>query len=603
MTLTNRQRIFIEKHKFTMSVPGMARALGLTETAVNSYLSSGSHVTRSHPELTVSGRSGKRDFEFMKWFRSSWHILAGLIITVSVIYANSINNVFISDDLTYMVNNPKLNSPAFFQDYPVTIVKALINWTTNQIFGLTPPPFHIINIILHAAVACLFFLILSIIAGRRIAIIGAFLWAVHPILTESVTWIGGGGYILYTFFFFLSFIFYLLSPKNKFLYPLSLAIFALMLGSSEKSIPLFIIFFIYEFCFGNLKHNWKRLMPYLILTFLWVGLILGVMGFAQSRLTALQTQYYMPKGLDNPLIQIPVAIMTYIHLIFWPDKLSFYQSGFIYTPLEYAFLNISFIIILILSVYGFFRWKYFFFWISLLFISLATSLSPFRLSWWVAERYVYLGSAGVIAIISYLLAKISNFRRLRIPVFIFVGLSVIALMTRTVIRNADWRTADALWIATGKTAPLDPKTHNNLGDYWARQGNLEKAAEEFTIATQLQSNYADAYHNLAVVYMDMDKQDKAIENLNTALSINPRIWQSYLILAIIYHKNKQYDQALSQVQMAYQIAPDDVTVLTLLGTVKRDMGDIDGAKNAFNEALRLKPDNKEARALLDQLGR
>jgi protein O-mannosyl-transferase len=43
------------------------------------------------------------------------------------------------------------------------------------------------------------------------------------------------------------------------------------------------------------------------------------------------------------------------------------------------------------------------------------------------------------------------------------------------IRNSDWQNQDTLWIATGKTAPSDPKTHNNLGDLYGRHGDLDRA--------------------------------------------------------------------------------------------------------------------------------
>ncbi len=58
-------------------------------------------------------------------------------------------------------------------------------------------------------------------------------------------------------------------------------------------------------------------------------------------------------------------------------------------------------------------------------------------------------------------------------------------MIRTIVRNFDWRTPDSLYIATGRTAPSDPKTHNNLGDVYARRGDLQRAAYEFKLATEI----------------------------------------------------------------------------------------------------------------------
>ena len=100
-------------------------------------------------------------------------------------------------------------------------------------------------------------------------------------------------------------------------------------------------------------------------------------------------------------------------------------------------------------------------------------------------------------------------------------LHLFALSVRTITRNADWKNQDTLWLATAKTSPSSPQNHNNLGDYYGRQGDLEKAAEEFKTAIKLKPNYGDAYHNLANIYHQMGEDDLAIENYRKALSFNP----------------------------------------------------------------------------------
>jgi tetratricopeptide (TPR) repeat protein len=352
---------------------------------------------------------------------------------------------------------------------------------------------------------------------------------------------------------------------------------------------------------GNIRKNWKKILPFAALSGVWTVMIVAGSGYFSYRVTALQQQYYMAKGYDNPLIQIPVAITSYLRLIFWPDRLSFYQSDFIYTPLFYTLLNITFISFIVFIIFSFFRFKYAFFWLSLLFISLSPSLTPLRISWWVAERYIYLGSAGVIAVAGMLLSRLSNRKSFRYFVYLSVVVFTLALFTRTIVRNNDWKTQDDLWIATGRTAPMDPKTHNNLGDMYARHGDYANAIKEFEIATKLQTNYADGYHNLAVVYAEIKKYDKAIENLNLALKINPKIWQSEMLLANIYLNTKDYQNSLIHVLKATELNPALATFASA-GYIYRESGDRSKAKEYFTKALTFDPNNQDIQKAVSELG-
>jgi tetratricopeptide (TPR) repeat protein len=134
---------------------------------------------------------------------------------------------------------------------------------------------------------------------------------------------------------------------------------------------------------------------------------------------------------------------------------------------------------------------------------------------------------------------------------------IASLSLRTIFRNRDWKNEDTLWLATAKIAPSGQQIHNNLGDVYARQGNLPKAVEEFKKAIEINPNYADAYHNLANTYQQMGQLDAAVENYQKALNINPQLWQSYQNLGAIYFNQGQYDLALENIKKALEINPND----------------------------------------------
>ena len=95
-----------------------------------------------------------------------------------------------------------------------------------------------------------------------------------------------------------------------------------------------------------------------------------------------------------------------------------------------------------------------------------------------------------------------------------------------------------------------------MGDVYSRQGDLNKAAEEFQKAIEIKPGYADAYHNLANTYQRMGRFDAAIENYQKAAELNPNLWQSHQALAAIYFEQEKYDLALDEIKKALEINPE-----------------------------------------------
>jgi len=532
----------------------------------------------------------------MKILQNKWYIFLLLAIIIFLIYANSLNNDFISDDITYLVRNPKINSFEFVTDTPLTITKAFINWITYKLFGLSPLAFRLVNIIFHILNSWLLFALTGILLNPAIAVLAVFIFAVHPIIVESVTWIGAGGYPMFFMFFLLSLLFYIRSPKKISFYIISIFLFIIMLATSEKSTPLFLCFITYEVTYGKISKNWHRIAPFVILSIFWLGMIFGPLKYAQNRITALNTNFYQEAGLDNPLLKIPIASTKYLELIVWPDKLSFYHSDFTFSR-QLFFINISFgyILILLLIIFWIFNKRIFFFY-SIFFITLIPSFSPLKISWWVAERYVYLGSYGIILTLSYIYYSIYKKNLLfknRYIYYIFPAILILALSTRTIIRNNDWKNQDALWFATSRTAPMDPKNHNNLGDTYGRQGNLDMAEAEFKKAIELNPKYADAYNNLANVYLQKKQFDEALSYYQQAINLNPNIWQSKVNTAFIYSEKGLFEKAILYLNEALKIYPDNPDLYFSLGQMYNKLGRIDNAKESYQNALKIKPDYQE----------
>lgn len=121
---------------------------------------------------------------------------AALVAVVVLTYLPTLRGKFIWDDDANIVNAIVVRSVqglwriwaepgATQQYYPLTHTTF---WVEYQLWGPSPLPYHVTNIVLHAASALLLWTLL-----RRLevpgALLGALIWAVHPLQAESVAWI------------------------------------------------------------------------------------------------------------------------------------------------------------------------------------------------------------------------------------------------------------------------------------------------------------------------------------------------------------------------------------------------------------------------------
>ena len=470
--------------------------------------------------------------------------LGGLILLV---YFNALGNGFVSDDWGF-INDPAISHIKSLIPNPPYInfnLRVILIFFINQLFGLNPFFFRLPNVLAHLGSAILIFALVRKLSGATVATISAVLFAVHPILTEGVTWISGGGYSLYTFFLLASLFSYIHGSIKKHYY-LSILLFYLALLSSEKAIVFPLILVVYELALGNLKGNLRKIIPFFILAGLWIVILISQI---DTRISSLQISSGAAPGRLNPLIQIPIAVTSYLQLIFWPDGLTLYHSEMFFSRPEYLIRLGIFVLFLAGIVFSYFKNRKIFFWLSFFLISLIPTLTPLGISWIVAERYVYLGTVGIIVTISMLSEKNKT---------LWYGLVIAAflLALRTISRNFDWQSHDTLWLATARVSPSSSQNHNNLGDYYGRRGDLQRAAEEFEIAIKLNPQYADAYHNLGNAYRDMGRLDPAIENYQTAIKFNPNIWQSYFNIAAIYYTQKKFPEAKEYLNRAAELNPE-----------------------------------------------
>jgi tetratricopeptide (TPR) repeat protein len=498
-------------------------------------------------------------------------------------YMNGLHNGFVSDDIEAIQQNRHITQIVSPLTNPQAFSTSAITALVYKIGGLDPAYYRGLNILFHMACTLLVYFIILHWKKRSTAFITAALFAVHPLLIESITWISGGPYPRYTFFLLLSFLCYI-SLKNKYWkLSLSLLFFVLATFFTEKAIAYPFVIILYELAFGSLKKYWKSALSFFFIDFLWLGYYVLRL---QQRLTVSQEQYYLDKGYYNPLTQIPTAVTKYLQLIFWPNQLSFYQSEINFSLPEHIIRGLLTVLFFALIIYFYKKNRYIFFWLAFFFICLIPTMLPFKIAWVVAERYVYMSTIGILAIVGLLLSKLKENKWVELLYYpVIIGV-VLALAGRTYIRNTDWLNEDTLWIATARSSPSDFKTHNNIAITLQKHSLYAQAEREFKIALKMNPRYADVYYNLGLLYyQDGFQTQKALDNYKKAIQYQPNFWQAYNGIAVVNIDNEHYDVAEQYIRKTISINPDFVGSYHNLGIVYDARGDYNQAITNYKKAL------------------
>jgi len=596
MHLTRKQKRQVEKLSKTKSSQEIAGILNVSEEAVINCL------PRNFKKRALQNfQPGKtQEFALKTWFGENYLILILLAVLVFASYLNGLKSEFLSDDIATIRDNAEITTTKFAFAAPFIFLRGFLYFVTANIFGKIPAAFRFPNILFHIGVTWLFYFLICKTVSKRVAIFSSAVFAVHPLLSESVTWISGGYYPMYGFFVLLSLVFYSLSKKTDKLYYWSLTAFLLALFTSERTVYLPGVLVVWEICFGNIKQNWKKTIPFFGLGMIWgLFFIWGRIGY---RINELQTSYYQKRTSQNPFFQIPVAISSYFELIIWPKALTLYHSEMNFSKINFAARFTITTAYFASLIYFFKKNKILFFWLAFFFITLSPFLTPLGISWVVAERYVYLGCVGIFIATGMLLEKI--LRKISKNSFLFyflTALLIIPLQIRTIYRNVDWKNQDNLWLAAEKFSPSSPQNHNNLGDLYARWGQLDKAIKYFKRATELQVNYGDAFHNMANIYVQKNDFAAALFYYQKAIEFNPNIWQSYQNIGSIYFQQGRLDLAEESFKNALKINPQNPSLHYALGATYGNQKKTIEAENEFRTSLQFDPTNIQAQQALQQL--
>lgn len=524
---------------------------------------------------------------------------------------------------------------------PLTWMSFGLNYVLG---GLNPRGYHLLNLLLHAASATVFYFItrrLLRAAGAAAAepalsvgaAFAALLFAVHPLRVESVVWVTERKDVLCGLFFMLAVIAYLRAvdgptlrrgcprrgcPRRGWMYA-SLAATAAALLSKAAAMPLPAVLLLLDVYPLRRAHTlgWRRCLleklPWAAVAAVGAGVALRVV------LTSTGVTGYETYGLGSRVAMTAYTFIFYPVRWLWPVRLvPLYEL-----PLEVrllaprflipalSFVAVTALLLALRRVFpaGLAAWT-----LSVLMLLPVSGLvhSGHQLA---HDRYSYLSGLGLAALAGGGLARLLDARS-RGRVSAVITRSVLAGVAAVVLvlavgawdQSKIWRDSETLWRWSVNVDPGCSTCWNNLGTSLSVQKRHAEAEVAFRQAFALRPKRAMFASNIATALHGQDKVKDAEEMFHLALELEPNLAGPLANLGAVYAQQGRYAESLPYYRRAFtldpafaNLAPDYAKALVARAAEERRAGRTLVAMALLQEALAIRPDDAEARRQLQAL--
>ncbi|HVY04914.1 MAG TPA: hypothetical protein VHB46_02955 [Burkholderiales bacterium] len=443
--------------------------------------------------------------------RSDTTAVAALVVAVLLAYFNALGAAFQFDDINVIVDNLAVHSFAAWSDSmpgirPLLKFSYALNWTLHD----SPFGFHLFNVALHAVNTVLVYRLLQSLSRAqslapeanwcRAPLIGAMLFALHPVQTEAVTYISGRSVSLMALFYLGSALAWMRvghdeAGRSWRLFSALLFGLALLVKETAVTLPLALLLLdawaLHEP--GDLRQRLLRLRWH----FLVLAFSVGVMLASTTYRHLLDVSLSARGMLDNLLTQVN-AVCWLARQIIMPWNLNADPDLPVITAMSLPLLLQVIVVagILYAGFRGIRSRRWLAFAVLWLFLHLlpTNSLLP-RLD--VAnDRQLYLALIGGFFVIGLgVEALATRFRRPQWLVGVALAL-LLALGIGTFQRNETYASPIAFWEDALAKSPRKARVANNLGYAYQQAGRLAEAKLAYQQAIAADPDYWRARINL-----------------------------------------------------------------------------------------------------------
>lgn len=596
-------------------------------------------------------------------------LLAGVALALLplAIYAPLIDAGFIWDDNVYVTQNATLRTLSGL--YRIWLVPGSVPqyyplvhttfWVEYHLWGLHAAGYHVVNVLLHAASVVLLWRVLLLLRVPG-AWMAAAVFAVHPVMTESVAWITERKNVLSLALALGAMLAYLrftrlaappdavvADRRSAFRYLLAFALFvgSLLSKTVTCSLPAVVLVVIWWKRGRLTRRDLGPLLPFFAVGF---ALALGTLWLEKYRVGARGVEWLL-----TPMDRVFIAgraLWFYAGKLLWPHPLIFFyprwaidSSSFSQALYPAAALGAGGALWLARARIG--RGPLA---AALIFAGVLTpalgffDVYPFRYSF-VADHFSYhaniapiTGAVAACAIASANWGRAGMLAARAAGAAVLIVLAALTVQQTHIYRDLETLCRDtiaknpAAWQAYSNlastlayagrydeaiqvardgvaVAPQVPETHNTLGAMWmlaaTREGvtpfRLEQAIEAFEETLRIEPDYEETLFNLAQALAAAGRPREASVYFAQASQKHPDDVDARIGLGRSLLALDLHDRAQAEFLAALRIDPASVDAHYELGNLLVRHHDLHGARTHYEQAVRLRPGNP---VLRNQLG-
>ena len=552
----------------------------------------------------------------------SW-ICAGLIAAAAAgAYATSFLGSFQFDDIPSLLENPTVRrlwppgiplSPPHgaltVSGRPILNLSFALNYAVSG-YGLWS--YHALNLLIHIGAAlALLGIVRRTLAGagapasQGTALAVAAVWAVHPLTTESVTYVVQRAESLMGLFFLLTLYFFVRGVQavrpGRAALGMLLSVLSCWLGMATKEVMVTapVVVFLYDRTF--VAKSWagawrRRRVYYAAMAAGWIllaGLVAstgwdrgGTSGFDVG---VSWVGYWLTQG---------EAMFRYVGLALWP-----YPLAVDYGPATAPVAVAAALCVLVLAAFaatavGCARGRPWAFLSGASFLVLSpTSVMPGILQF-VAEHRVYLPLAAFVTAavlgVQAAASRWGGLGRARKPALASLAVAAVAALgTATALRNRVYADELSLWGDTVAKRPQSALAEANLGKALLDRGRTEEGVTYCLKAITLDPNNPSARYNLGLAYEAEGRWDAALVEFVAAVDLNPRMVYAEFRAGRMMDRLGRGADAERFLRMAVALAPGLAEAHGSLGAALVLQGRRTEAIDEFARSLALKADQPE----------
>jgi tetratricopeptide (TPR) repeat protein len=451
--------------------------------------------------------------------------------------------------------------------------------------------YHLSNLIYHLfTVIALYNLLRLLNIKNLVAFSFALLFAIHPLLTSSVSWVPARGDVLIGLFsvlLFISFIRYLDTRSTGWLV-LHALFFLLAVFSKETAIIFPAVLLLYYFVVRAPKQPLKTLAPFMIIWIIPAALFL----FLRSKVV-IQTPPDFIFGIAPFLKNLPF-IPIVVAKFFAPLNLSTMP---LFEPV-FTFAGSCILIVLTILVIRYtakkkttallgFAW-FLLFLIPPMFFKLF--YSNFLVEYY--EHRTYLPVVGLIIMLAYILNDYITTTSSKNPVWI-VAAAIIIFIPFASAHSDDFKNSITFF---GRAADLgNPGAATKRGEEYMRIRDYDHAKTDFENAVDLsEGQYPLAFYNRGLLKSVGKDHASAEEDMTKAISLDTSLIEGYIDRANERILNSNFQGAYNDLMHARQFDTNNTRVYYTLGKVFVNTQQFNSADSAFTKSLTLDSSQSEA---------